>query len=232
MMIPVVPSDLLEACVLCWKCVTLHTHHTHVHMHTHSHSLTHTHTHTHTPPMKVTVEILSVFRIDSNNFHGWEIAVILRNFRKTKLSKSKFLFFFSFFYSISTMYTMCDSTTFALRHTQISLSGILRHFARQAATFFYTHMIQTTSRKRGFSQKWKSKIAEKNFFHSKQIHKHTLFFKQSVRVVESMEITRERMRVYQQNRALMELSFVDICIFQAISMTEVYGRSWLVKKVC
>ena len=26
------------------------------------------------------------------------------------------------------MYTMCDSTTFALRHTQISLSGILRHF--------------------------------------------------------------------------------------------------------
>ena len=29
-------------------------------------------------------------------FHGWEIAVILRNFRKTKLSKSKFLFF-SFF---------------------------------------------------------------------------------------------------------------------------------------
>ena len=26
------------------------------------------------------------------------------------------------------MYTMCNSTTFALRHTQISLSGILRHF--------------------------------------------------------------------------------------------------------
>ena len=26
--------------------------------------------------------------------HGWEIAVILRNFRKTKLSKSKFFFFF------------------------------------------------------------------------------------------------------------------------------------------
>ena len=26
------------------------------------------------------------------------------------------------------MYTMCDSMTFALRHTQISLSGILRHF--------------------------------------------------------------------------------------------------------
>ena len=26
------------------------------------------------------------------------------------------------------MYTMCNSTTFALRHTQISLSGILRRF--------------------------------------------------------------------------------------------------------
>ena len=26
------------------------------------------------------------------------------------------------------MHTMCSSTTFALRHTQISLSGILRHF--------------------------------------------------------------------------------------------------------
>ena len=30
--------------------------------------------------------------------HGWEIAVILRNFCKTKLSKSKFLFFFFFFF--------------------------------------------------------------------------------------------------------------------------------------
>ena len=39
---------------------------------------------------------------------------------------------------------MCDSTTFALRHTQISLSGILRHFARQAAIFFCTRMIQTS----------------------------------------------------------------------------------------
>ena len=35
--------------------------------------------------------------------HGWEIAVILRNFRKTKLSKSKFLFVsFFFLNSIST----------------------------------------------------------------------------------------------------------------------------------
>ena len=66
--------------------------------------------------------------------HGWEIAVILRNFRNTKLSKSKFLFFFLFFFFFFffllyfNMYTMCNSTTFALRHTQISLSGILRHF--------------------------------------------------------------------------------------------------------
>ena len=72
----------------------------------------------------------------------------------------------------------------------------------------------------------------KIFFRGEQIHKHTLFFKQSVGVAESMEITREWMRVCRQNRALMELSFVDICIFQAISVTEVYGRPWLVKKVC
>ena len=154
--------------------------------------------------------------------HGWEIAVILRNFRKTKLSKSKFFFFFLLYFN---MYTMRDSTTFALWHTQISLSGILRHFARQAAIFLCTRMIQTSERgiRRGNEDSRKSE---------KQIHKHTLFFKQSVDVAESMEITRERMRVCQQNRALMELSFVDLCIFQAISVTEVYFRSWLVKKVC
>ena len=70
--------------------------------------------------------------------HGWEIAVILRNFRKTKLSKSKFLFYF--FLLCFNMYTMCDSMTFALRHTQISLYGTS---ARQAAIFFCTRMIQT-----------------------------------------------------------------------------------------
>ena len=129
---------------------------------------------------------------------------------------------------------MCDSTTFALRHTQISLSGILRHFARQAAIFFCTRMIQTSEPVAETRILAKMKIENRgnNFFCGKQIHKHTLFFKQSVGVAESMEITRERMRVCQQNRALMELSFVDICIFQAISVTEVYGRSWLVKKVC
>ena len=61
--------------------------------------------------------------------HGWEIAVILRNFRKTKLSKSKFLFFLFFFLKLYfNIHTMCNSMTFALRHMQISLSGILRHF--------------------------------------------------------------------------------------------------------
>ena len=57
--------------------------------------------------------------------HGWEIAVILRNFRKTKLSKFFFSFFLKLYFNI---HTMCNSTTFALRHTQISLSSILRHF--------------------------------------------------------------------------------------------------------
>ena len=42
-----------------------------------------------------------------------------------------------------------------------------------------------SSRKRGFSRKWKSK----NFSAEKQIDKHSLFFKQSVGVAESMEIT-------------------------------------------
>ena len=70
--------------------------------------------------------------------HGWEIAVILRNFRKTKLSKSKNFFFNFFFYSISTC-TICDSTTFALRHTQISLSGILRHFRLPSRHLLLAH---------------------------------------------------------------------------------------------
>ena len=39
-----------------------------------------------------------------------------------------FVFFFFFFLLFFNIYSLCDSTTFALRHTQISLSGILRHF--------------------------------------------------------------------------------------------------------
>ena len=172
--------------------------------------------------------------------HGWEIAVILRNFRKTKLSKSKFLFLYIFFY-----YSISTCTQCATR--RLSLCDIRKYRfpafhgtspAKPPSSFSFAHAwykqfrAWNSSRKRGFSRKWKSKMAEKIFFRGKQIHKHTLFFKQSVGVAESMEITREWMRVCQQNRALMELSFVDICIFQAISVTEVYGRSWLVKKVC
>ena len=51
--------------------------------------------------------------------HGWEIAV------KPNFQNQNFFFFFLLYFN---MYTMCNSTTFALRHTQISLSVILRHF--------------------------------------------------------------------------------------------------------
>ena len=55
--------------------------------------------------------------------------------------KISFLFFF-FFLLYFNMYTMCNSTTFALRHTQISFYGT---YDRQAAIFFCTCMIQTWS---------------------------------------------------------------------------------------
>ena len=66
--------------------------------------------------------------------HGWEIAVILLNFRKTKLSKSNFLLFF--FYSTST-YIQCATR-------QLSLCDIHKYrfpafygtSDRQAAIFF------------------------------------------------------------------------------------------------
>ena len=79
--------------------------------------------------------------------HGWEIAVILRNFHRTKLSKSKnfFFFFFSFFFSIST-YIQCATR-------RLSLCDIRKYrfptfygtSDRQAAIFFWTCMIQTWS---------------------------------------------------------------------------------------
>ena len=50
------------------------------------------------------------------------------------------------------------------------------------------------------------------------------FFKQPVAVAESMEIT--MLVASKVDRGpLMELSFVDICIFQTISVTAVYSRS-------
>ena len=73
------------------------------------------------------------------------------------------------------MYTVCDST-FVLRHTQISLSGILWHFARQAAIFFCTRMIQQTSEPVAETRilaKMKIENRGKFFFRGKQIHKHT-----------------------------------------------------------
>ena len=50
------------------------------------------------------------------------------------------------------------------------------------------------------------------------------FFKQPVAVAESMEITTLVPSKIDRG-PLMELLFVEICIFQAISVTEVYGRS-------
>ena len=78
--------------------------------------------------------------------HGWEIAVILRNFRKTKLSKSKFLFFFLFFFNSISTYIQCATR-------RLSLCDIRRYrfpafygtSDRQAAILFCTRMIQTWS---------------------------------------------------------------------------------------
>ena len=77
-------------------------------------------------------------------------------------------------------------------------------------------------------------LAEKRYFLRKNKLTSLLFFLNSPPVLQKVwKSRRERMRVgCQQNRALMELSSVDICIFQAISMTEVYGCFCLVKKVC
>ena len=79
--------------------------------------------------------------------HGWEIAVILRNFRRTKLSKSKFLFFLSFFFfnSIST-YIQCATRRLSLCDIRkCRFPAFYGTSNRQAAIFFCTHMIQTWS---------------------------------------------------------------------------------------
>ena len=89
-------------------------------------------------------QFMAKVHFTSLKMYGWEIAVILRNFRKTKLSKSKFFFFF-FFNSIST-YILCATR-------RLSLCDICKyHFPafygtsdRQAAIFFWTRMIQTWS---------------------------------------------------------------------------------------
>ena len=89
-----------------------------------------------------------------------------------------------------------------------------------------------SSRKRGFSRKLNWKSRKKLFFCGKQIDKHTFFFKQCVGVAESMEITRERMRVCQQNRALMEFcswTFAYFKLFQWWKYTA--GPDWSKKFV-
>ena len=65
---------------------------------------------------------------------------------------------------------------------------------------------------------------KKIFSAEKQIDKHFFFFKQPVAVAESMEIATLVPSKIDRG-PLMELSFVEICIFQAISVTEVYGWS-------
>ena len=82
--------------------------------------------------------------------HGWEIAVILRNFRKTKLSKSKFLFFFFsfFFFFFNSISTCIQCATRRLSLYDIRKYRFPAFYGtsdRQAAIFFCTRMIQTWS---------------------------------------------------------------------------------------
>ena len=98
------------------------------------------------------------------------------------------------------MYTMCDSTTFALRHTQISLSGILRHF-RPPSRHLLLHTHDTNME---FLQQSLEFVAETRIFAEMKIENRGkfffrgktnwqtyffFFFKQSVGVAESKEIT-------------------------------------------
>ena len=149
------------------------------------------------------------FSSSGQHYHGWEIAVILRNFRKTKLSKSNFFFFFTLFQHVQ----------YATR--RLSLCDIRKyHFpafygtsARQAAIFFwYTHDTNMEFLQQSLEFVAETRIlAEmkienrgKNFYLWKnKLTSILFFFKQSVGVAESC----------QQNRASMELSFMDICIF-------------------
>ena len=78
---PIMHTKIVSLCLHCFLCVSVDTSYF---------------CHLSVPSWSHTTSVVSV---DSGYCHGWEIAVILRNFRKTKLSKSKFLFFFfSFFF--------------------------------------------------------------------------------------------------------------------------------------
>ena len=77
---------------------------------------------------------------------GWEIAVILRNFRKTKLSTSKFLFFFLFFFNSISTCIQCATRRLSLCDIrEYRFPAFYGTSNRQAAIFFCTHMIQTWS---------------------------------------------------------------------------------------
>ena len=79
-------------------------------------------------------------------FHGWEIAVILRNFRKTKLSKflSFFLFYF-FFYSLSACIHCATRRLLLCDIRKYRFPAFYGTSARQAAIFFCTRMMRTWS---------------------------------------------------------------------------------------
>ena len=74
------------------------------------------------------------------------------------------------------MYTMCDSTTFALRHTQISLSSILRHF-RPPSRHLLLHTHDTNNSEPGIRRGNEDSRGNrgKKFFRGKQINKHAFF---------------------------------------------------------
>ena len=113
--------------------------------------------------------------------HGWEIAVILRNFRKTKLSKSKFLFLNFFFYSISTCIQCATRRLSLCDIRKYRFPALYGTSARQAAIFFCTRMIQTTQSLEFVAEtrilaEMKIENRGKFFFRGKQIDKHTFFF--------------------------------------------------------
>ena len=90
--------------------------------------------------------------------HGWEIAVILWNFRKTKLSKSKFLFFFFFFYTLfqHVCNARLDDFRFATyANIAFQYFTALRPPSRHLSLHTHDTNIRAwnSSQKRGFSQK-------------------------------------------------------------------------------
>ena len=79
------------------------------------------------------------------------------------------------------MYTMCDSTTFALRHTQISLSDILWHFRPPSRhLLLHTHDTNKIAETRILAE-MKIENRGKKFFSAENKLTSMLFFFQTVR---------------------------------------------------